>query len=104
MVFGTGGGVEVIGNPQLLPAIQVLTLVKLGNFQWGFTRLFGFNSNGCTVLVRARDHQYFVAFKAVVAGEDIRRKVGPGNLTNMQRAVGIRPGDPDENSLAHMPA
>ncbi|MBA7687112.1 hypothetical protein ES703_95572 [subsurface metagenome] len=101
MVPGAGSSEKVESNAQLLPAVEELYLVKIGNLRRVLPFLLGFNGYRSTVLVRAGYHQYFIAFDTMVAGKDIRRQIASGNLSQVQRAVGIRPGDPDENSLAH---
>jgi hypothetical protein len=37
----------------------------------------------------------------MVTGKDIRRQINSGDMSQVERTVGIRPGDTDENSLAH---
>ena len=52
------------------------------------------------VLVAAGHHQHVVAAHAVVAGEDVGRQVGAGDVAEVQRPVRVRPGDGDEDGTA----
>jgi hypothetical protein len=36
----------------------------------------------------------------VIPGEDIRRQIGTGDMAQMKRTIGIRPGNTDKNSLS----
>ena len=54
------------------------------------------------VLVAAGDHEHVVAGRAVVAGEDVSGEVGAGDLTDVQGAVAVRPGDADEYLFGHI--
>ena len=50
------------------------------------------------VLVAAGDHEHVVADHAVVAGEDVGRQIGAGDVAEVQRAVRVGPGDGDEDA------
>ncbi len=102
VVGSASGGEEVEGDAQPLPAIEELALVVPGDGLGGLAGLLGLDGDGGAVLVGAGDHEHLVAAGAVVAGEDVRRQVAAGNLPQVQVAVGVRPGDPDEDSLAHV--
>ena len=43
----------------------------------------------------SRHHDHLVPLGAMVSGEDIGGKVGPGQVAQVQRPVGIGPGDCD---------
>src|SRR3990172_8048510 len=57
--------------------------------------------NWRAVLVGAGDHEDAVAGDAVVAGEDVGRQIGAGDLAQVQRSIGIRPGDADKYGFRH---
>ena len=65
--------------------------------------LFGVGSHGHGRAVRigAGDHDDLVARQALVAGEDIRRQVGTGDVADVDFGIGIRPGDGDQDVLGH---
>ena len=63
--------------------------------------LLGAHGDRRAVLVGAGDHEHAVAGGAVVAGEDVGGQVGAGDLAEVQRAVGVRPGNADEDRFAN---
>jgi len=100
VVLGAGGRVQVEGYAQALPAVEEL-LVKLGGHFLGRSPLlFGADGDRGAVLVAAGDHENTVALDAVVSGEDVGWKLGADDLSQMQRAVGIRPSYTDEDLLS----
>ena len=64
--------------------------------------LLGADGDRRAVLVAAGDHEHVVAGGAVVASEDVGRQVGAGDLTDVEGAVGVGPGDGDEYLFGHM--
>ncbi len=59
----------------------------------------GVYGDGCAMRIGARDHQYFPAAQALVTGENIGRKVGAGEITNVNFGVGVRPGDGNQDVI-----
>ena len=56
---------------------------------------------GRAVGVAAGYHQHAVALEPVIAGENVGGQVAPGDVAEVQRAIGVGPGDGDENALRH---
>jgi hypothetical protein len=54
------------------------------------------------VLVAPRDHEHLVAAQSVEAGKDVGWHVDAGQVANVQRAVGVGPGQADENAFAQI--
>src|SRR4030066_990145 len=52
------------------------------------------------MLVAARNHQHLITLKTMIPGKDIRRQVCPSDMPQMKRTIGIRPGNPNKNSLS----
>ena len=44
-----------------------------------------------------RHHEHVVALHAVIAGEDVRRQIGPGDVADVLEAVGVRPSDTNQD-------
>ena len=59
--------------------------------------LVGAHRDRRAVGVAARDHQHVVAPAAVVAGEDVGRQVGAGDVAEVLRSVRVRPGHGHED-------
>ena len=59
------------------------------------------NGDGRAVLVRAGHHEHVIAPKAVVARENVGGEVGPRDLSEVKRPVGIRPRHADEDAFWH---
>ena len=64
--------------------------------------LLGADGDRRAVLVAAGDHEHVVACGAVVASEDVGGKVGADDLTDVEGAVAVGPGDGDEYFFGHM--
>ena len=96
VVFRVGVGKQVEGYAQPLPGFQELSVVALHYLQGRDTFLVRPNGYRSAVGVASRDHQHIMAEHSVVAGEDIRRQVATGHVTQMQWPVGVRPGNTDE--------
>ena len=73
VILGAGGGKEVEGDAQLLPALQKLLVEAAGNLLGRFSLLLGPQGDWGAVLVAPRDHEHLVALGPVVAGKDVRR-------------------------------
>ena len=102
MVGCASGGEQVKGNAKVLPRLEKIAVVAGGYFRRILAFLFCLDGYGRAVLVRARNHQHFIAFEVVVAGKDVCGEIGAGNLPQMQGAIGIRPGYTNKNSFTHI--
>lgn len=80
MICSARIGEQVKGDTESPPAIKELLMVFISYFLRCDSFFLSPNCDGCTVLVTPRDHQNFVAFKAVVASKNICRQVGTGNM------------------------
>ena len=99
VVLGLGVGKQVEGNAQLLPRFQEHAVVAFDHFFGGNAFLVGPDGDGSAVGVAARHHEDVVALHAVIAGEDVGAQVATGDVTQVQRTVGVRPSHGDENTF-----
>ncbi len=76
-------------------------MVVLEDLARGLAALVGLDGDRRAVRVRAGDHQDAVALQPVIAGKDIGRQVGAGQVADVQIAVGIRPGDGNVDRVGH---
>jgi hypothetical protein len=65
--------------------------------------LFSTNRNWHPVLVATGNHQHLIPLKAVITGENVGWQASTSNVPQMQRTIGIRPGNTDENILVQIP-
>ena len=61
--------------------------------------LFGADGYGCAVAVAARDHQDLITLQPVITGKDIGWQIATSQVAQVQRTIGIGPGDTDEDSF-----
>ena len=59
------------------------------------------DGNGGAVLVATRNHKDAVAAKAMIAREAIGRQKRTNDVPLVERPVGVRPRDSDEDRLRH---
>ena len=104
VVRRAGGSKQIIGNTQLLPAIEKLLMIPGDYLLRRFALLFSAQRNWRSMLIAPRDHQYLITLKTVIASKDIGRQVSPSYLPQMKRTIGIRPGYADKNMLRHQSA
>ena len=83
---------EILGND---PVVAVSELARRDTF------VVGLHEDRSAVLVGAADHQHVVAGQPPVAADDVRRHTETGHVTDVTRAVGIRPRDSGEDVPAH---
>ena len=100
MVGSVSSGEQIEGDAQFPPAIEELSVVFVRYLLWGGRFLFSTNGNWRSVLVTTRNHQHIIALKAMIAGKDIGRQIGTGDVSQMQGTVGIGPGNTYENAFA----
>jgi hypothetical protein len=91
---------QIEGYAHLLPAIQELLVIVFGYLGRGLAFLLSTHCYRCAVLVTARYHEHLVALSPVVAGQYISRQVSAGDMSQMERAIGIWPGYSYKNVFA----
>jgi hypothetical protein len=74
-------------------------VVAINHLLRGDAFLIGPDGDGGAVGVAARDHQDFVALKAVIAGKDVGAQVAAGDMTKVKWAVGVGPGHSHKNTF-----
>src|SRR5215813_14156757 len=102
MVFSQGLGKEIKRNPQGLESIEKSRMMTLDHALGGNPFAFCAKCNRRTMTIRAGNHQYLIAFKSVISGKYIGRQKDAGYMTNVQWAIGIRPGQANKNLFRHM--
>ncbi len=97
MVCRACAGEQVEGNPKLMPAIEKLAMVCGRYLLRSFPFLFSAQGNGSSMLIASGDHQYVVALETMITGEDVCGQISASNMSQMERAIGIRPGGGNKN-------
>ena len=85
--------------PKLFPRLQEQGVIAVDHLGGGDALLVGADGYGRAVGVAAGHHQHAVALQPVVAGEDVGGQVTAGDMAHVQRAVGVGPGNTDENAF-----
>jgi len=78
--LGVGLGEQAELDAQILDGLFVDSMISLRDLQGSDAFPFRLDGDGSAMLVRSRDHQHLVPFEAVVAGEDVRREQGAGDV------------------------
>src|SRR3978361_2310360 len=81
--------VNIKRDAEFLKTLFDLVVVFINNSLRGSSLLFGFYSDGRAVLIRAANVNYIFLLKSQVSYKNIGRQVSPGQMTNMQRAIGV---------------
>ena len=102
VVLGAGGREEVEADAEALPGLEELGVELGGDLARRAALLLGADGDRRAVLVAAGDHEDVVAGGAVVAGEDVGGQVGADDLTDVEGAVAVGPGDGDEYLFGHI--
>lgn len=102
MVLGGGLCEEIEADTQIVPDRQEFAVKLIHDIGWRSTLFLGANRDGSAVAVTAGDHKHGVALGAVVAGENVGRQIRSRNLADMQRSIGVRPGDADQDALGQL--
>ena len=76
-------------------------MIFLVDFFDRFAFLVCRNDDGRAVRIGAGNHQDFVAFQTMVAGNDITGQVRTGNIADVDLGIGIRPGNRDQDVFGH---
>ena len=96
VVDGVGGaGVDIERDAELFERILDHTVVAVDHLLRGDAFLAGFQGDGHAVLIRAPDEKDLFAFGAEVADVDIGRHIDPGQVADVNGAVGIGQGGGD---------
>ena len=95
VVIGHGGGEEVERDAHALPRFEEGRVVALDQLTGGNALAVGAHGDGRSVGVAAGDHEHLVAAHTVIAREYVSRQVCARQVTEVEWAVGIGPGDPD---------
>ena len=101
VVLGMRGGEQVKGDAQPFPRIKELCVVAFQHFLRFHTLLVGTDRYGRAVGVGAGYHKHVAALHAVIAGENIGGQIAAGNVSHVQRAVGIGPRDTYQDAFGH---
>jgi len=102
MILCACGGEQVPGDAKPFPAFQELLMVAGHDLLRAFSFLFSAQSDRCPVLVTAGDHEHHIALQTVIAGEDVCREIGAGDMSQMEWTVGIGPGNADKNMFRQL--
>jgi len=102
VVLGIGVGEQVKGETETEERFQKAAVIAFNDLTGGDAFALGSDGDGGTVSIRARDHEHVVTAQAVVAGKDVRRQVGPRDLAQVERRVGIRPGHTHKDLFVHL--
>ena len=86
MVVGPGGRVEIPTDTERLPCLEELRVITVDDLLWAHVLLFGAHGDRRPVHVGSRDHQNLVSREPVIAGEDVGRQIGTGEMPEMAGA------------------
>ncbi len=101
MVRGRRPGEQVKGDAKLSHVLGVFLVVSVDDRLWrGF---FFIRSDGdrSPMFVAAGDHQHIVSFESVEPGEDVCWEIASCDMSKVQGAICIGPGDADEYFFSH---
>ena len=99
MVLGVGMGKQVVGDAEQALDVEEARVVVLEDLARRLALFLCAHDDGRAVRVAAAHHQHAAALQALVAREDVRRQIGAGDVPHMQVAIGIRPGDANQDVL-----
>ena len=98
LVINRGGaGEQIVGKPERHEVLHNNAIITVREFFRGNSLRVGRNQNRGPVFIGTRDHEDILPHHAHIAREHIRGNTESSNVTNMARAVGIRPGNSGEN-------
>ena len=93
VVSGGGAGEQVVGQAQGHEVLDDEPVVAVGELTGTEALLVGGDEDRGAVLIGARDHEDVMTGHAHVAREDVRGNTEAGDVADVTRAVGVRPGD-----------
>jgi hypothetical protein len=99
MVLGVGMGKQVVGDAKQALRLEEAGMIVFKDFPRRLAFLLSAHHDGRAVRVAAAHHQHAAALQALVAREDVRRQIGAGDVPHMQVAIGVRPGDANQDVL-----
>jgi hypothetical protein len=102
MIGGSSSSKQIKADAQPFPRAEKLLMVSAGYLLRLFALLLSTKGYRGAVLVAAGDHQHLIALGTVVSGEDIRWKVCPSNMPQVQGAISIRPGYPNKDPFTQI--
>ena len=98
VVVGRGrAGVEVVGAAEVGELAGDDRVVGVDELARGHLGLVGQHEDGRAVLVGPAHHEHVVARHPHVPAEDVGGHAEPGDVAEVARAVGVRPGDGGED-------
>jgi hypothetical protein len=86
-------GEQVVGEPEGGQVLHDHPVVAIRQLTRRHALLLRLDQDRRAVLVGAADHEHVVARHPHVPAEDVGGHPEPGDMTDVTRAVGIRPGD-----------
>jgi len=97
--FRRGPAIIIEGDAASPEGIQIHPVIAVYNIAGSYPFFFSRNGNGNTVFVRTTYMDNIFSLKAFVSDKKVGRKIDPGKMAKMNRAVGIRKCCGDEGSL-----
>ena len=93
VVAGHRSGEQVVGEAEALQILDDHPVVLVGGLAGGQSLALGLHQDRRAVLVGAGDHQHVIPAHPHEPGEDVGRDPETGDMTDVPRTVGVRPGD-----------
>ena len=93
--------VVVEAHPEAFEALLDLRVVAVHDVLRIDTLFAGAEHDRDAVLVGAADVDEVAAAEPLVAAIEVGREVGPGEVAEMERSVGVREGGSDEDAISH---
>src|SRR6185369_17041177 len=97
VVPGGGAGEQVVGQAEIVQVLDDHAVVAVGQLARRRALLLGLDQDRRAVLVGAGNHEHVVAGHPHVPAEHVGGHSKAGHMTDVARAVGIRPGNRGEN-------
>jgi hypothetical protein len=92
MIAGMSGGKKIVTDPKTLEQFNEARVIVRIDSMRSLTSLIGFDRNGSAMGIRPRYHHDLVSSQAMIAGNDISRKVRSCDIPYVNIRIGIRPG------------
>ena len=90
VMYGRSGArINIEGNTKIFEGFLDNVMVTIYNILRTEPFFFCFESNGNTVFVGTSDKQYFLSFESEVANINVCRNVNAGQMSDVNRPVGI---------------
>jgi hypothetical protein len=98
VVGGRRPGEQVVGKPERGQVLGDDPVEPVGDLARPDPLLLGLDQDRRPVLVGSAHHEHLVPGHSHVAAEDVGGHAEPGDMADVARAVGVRPGDGGEDS------